>query len=139
LLEWFLSYFGFGFGFGFGYSFIEVSEIGAIYCSILQVQLHAMIFALLGDLYFQVFRNEKWQQMSTEDLLPGDLISVKYHHVQAPEAAVTAASGSKKEEKQEEASNIIPCDCLLLTGTAVVNEASLTGESVPQMKDSLRS
>lgn len=62
-------------------------------------------------------RDGQWTERSTEDLVPGDLVSV----VRLPGGVDTP----------------IPCDCLLLRGSAVVNEASLTGESVPQMKDCL--
>lgn len=33
---------------------------------------------------------------------------------------------------------ILPCDCLLMNGTVIVNEAMLTGESVPVTKASLK-
>lgn len=61
-------------------------------------------------------RYGKWQRISTEEIAPGDLLSVLY---------------------TKESDNIVPCDCLLLRGVAVVNEASLTGESHPQMKEEL--
>ena len=32
---------------------------------------------------------------------------------------------------------VVPCDSLIVAGSVVVNEASLTGESIPQMKDAV--
>ena len=64
-----------------------------------------------------VLRDGRWEDRSSEELAPGDIVSV-----------VRERGGGEVS---------IPCDCLILRGSAVVNEASLTGESVPQMKDCL--
>mmetsp|Transcript_6291 Transcript_6291/g.9492 ORF Transcript_6291/g.9492 Transcript_6291/m.9492 type:complete len:1517 (+) Transcript_6291:72-4622(+) len=64
-----------------------------------------------------VHRCGEWREVSTEELLPGDLFSLTKH----------------------EKDDVIPCDALIVRGGAVVNESTLTGESVPQMKDGLAS
>lgn len=79
-----------------------------------------------------VYRGRQWITLDTTQLLPGDLISLA-SLVQTEE---TTATGAKKKVKK--GTDSIPCDCLILHGSAVVNEATLTGESVPQMKDSLK-
>jgi len=56
------------------------------------------------------YREEAWTELSAGDLIPGDVIEL-------------AADRS-----------IVPTDCVLITGEAVVDEAMLTGESVPATK-----
>jgi len=119
-----------------------------------------------------VYRDQKWTMMTTEDLLPGDLVSLVRQRQAAPTpapaapaaaAAVAAAAGGGggeggargKRAKATDAAlaapaaaaaprrpmvtvEVVPCDMVLLSGSAVVNESSLTGESVPQMKDALK-
>lgn len=63
-----------------------------------------------------VFRLGKWTEVQTDALLPGDLVSV----------------GRTKEDSG------VACDMLLVEGTAIVNEAMLSGESTPLLKDSIQ-
>ncbi|KAM7278951.1 hypothetical protein ACFE04_006085 [Oxalis oulophora] len=63
-----------------------------------------------------VHRCGKWVKLSSTDLLPGDTVSI---------------GRSQDEDKS------VPADMLLLAGSAIVNEAILTGESTPQWKASV--
>ena len=53
---------------------------------------------------------EEFQMISSGQLVPGDVIVVP-------------------------SNCMMPCDLLLLTGSCIVNESMLTGESVPVMKN----
>ncbi|KAH0561928.1 hypothetical protein GP486_003362 [Trichoglossum hirsutum] len=63
-----------------------------------------------------VYRLGKWTEIQSDKLLPGDLVSV----------------GRTKEDSG------IACDMLLIEGTVIVNEAMLSGESTPLLKDSIQ-
>ncbi len=63
-----------------------------------------------------VYRQNNWEQITSDKLLPGDLVSV----------------GRTKEDSG------VACDMLLVEGTAIVNEAMLSGESTPLLKDSVQ-
>lgn len=65
-----------------------------------------------------VRRDGKWTEISTSMLLPGDVVSL-----------ARANAGGE---------TVVPADVLLLGGTAIVNEAMLSGESTPLLKESAR-
>ncbi|KZV26399.1 hypothetical protein F511_38122 [Dorcoceras hygrometricum] len=66
-----------------------------------------------------VYRCGKWVKLSGTELLPGDVVSIG------------RATGTNGEDKS------VPADMLILAGSAIVNEAILTGESTPQWKVSI--
>uniref|UniRef100_A0A8R1DVA3 Cation-transporting ATPase n=1 Tax=Caenorhabditis japonica TaxID=281687 RepID=A0A8R1DVA3_CAEJA len=61
-----------------------------------------------------LIRNGNDIEVDATEIVPGDIISLPAH------------------------SFVLPCDCLLMNGTVIVNEAMLTGESVPVTKASLK-
>ncbi|TKA45679.1 hypothetical protein B0A49_13642, partial [Cryomyces minteri] len=63
-----------------------------------------------------VYRQNKWEEIQSDKLLPGDLVSV----------------GRTKEDSG------VACDMLLIEGSTIVNEAMLSGESTPVLKDSIQ-
>ncbi|KAH1406794.1 hypothetical protein KXW28_000309 [Aspergillus fumigatus] len=63
-----------------------------------------------------VYRQKKWQELTSDKLLPGDLMSVN----------------RTKEDSG------VACDILLIEGSAIVNEAMLSGESTPLLKESIQ-
>ncbi len=60
-----------------------------------------------------VFRENQWKQIQTDDLIPGDICSIVRSEEESP----------------------VSCDILLLEGTCIANEAMLSGESTPQLKE----
>ncbi|KAG6833024.1 hypothetical protein H0H87_012282 [Tephrocybe sp. NHM501043] len=63
-----------------------------------------------------VYRNGRWANVQTDTLLPGDLVSVV----------------------RQQAETTVPADILLVHGTCIVNEAMLSGESTPLLKESIQ-
>ncbi|CAE7573823.1 ATP13A1 [Symbiodinium microadriaticum] len=81
-----------------------------------------------------VFRRSKWELISSEQLVPGDVMSLSFE----PTREIGLNSRKMSTATANTSEKIVPCDALLIRGSCVVNEAMLTGESVPQVKESLR-
>jgi cation-transporting ATPase 13A1 len=69
-----------------------------------------------------VYRHKTWMKIMTEELVPGDIVSLS--------ARPIYTAGSRQLTQPH-----VPADILLVQGgSAVVDEALLTGESIPQLK-----
>ena len=64
-----------------------------------------------------------WIKISVQEIVPGDVLSL------TSEPAISDGRGGESTQH-----NSVPADLLLLKGNAVVDEALLTGESIPQIK-----
>lgn len=109
----------------------------------------------LNPHYIFVYRNHKWVKISSLELDPGDICLVnpssslkkaevpnaisdeKYLREQIPFSEKLPPAFFRTENVNSDSHKLLPCDILLLSGGCVVNEAILTGESIPLIKDSI--
>lgn len=99
-------------------------------------------------------RNHKWTKINSEELKPGDICAIQTSsHINVIEKKQENFLNNTpfgqfmppklrnlpEKKESEENHKVLPCDFLILSGTCVVNESIMTGESIPQIKDSIQS
>ena len=84
------------------------------------------------------YRAGAWNRVSSDEIVPGDLISLTTDAFISKKTRHSNNNNNTNNNNTSKEDHVIPCDAILVRGSCVVNEAMLTGESIPQMKESLR-
>ncbi len=90
--------------------------------------------------------NNSWEPVLSNRLVPGDVISLTAGSAFSLDPSADRQSSKDKRVHLPSATAggdsadqfVVPCDVVIIRGSCVVNEAMLTGESTPQMKESLQ-
>jgi manganese-transporting P-type ATPase len=67
----------------------------------------------IPEVEIQAYRGGSWSTIKSSDLVPGDLVVIK----------------------RTDDEVLVPCDMVIVSGSCIANEAMLTGESTPQLKE----
>ena len=66
-----------------------------------------------------VYRDSKWIPIKSNEVVPGDVCALPF------------------TDKVDSDGLTMPCDLVLLQGSCIVNEAMISGESTPLLKESI--
>lgn len=127
------------------YSLFTLFMLVSFECTLVQQQLKNMqMIRQMGNKPFKilVYRMRKWIRINSDELLPGDIVSVSRNFGLSNQTqqsitgspSSTANSSPSSNSSSGGQSFVLPCDMLLLRGQCIVNESMLTGESVPVIK-----
>jgi len=81
----------------------------------------------------QVLRDSRWSTIQSDDLVPGDVVSIGELY-----RFRTCNILTLDKVRSHSAETNVPADILLVQGSCIVNEAMLSGESTPLLKESVQ-
>lgn len=84
-----------------------------------------------------VYRMNKWMFLNTDGIFPGDIVSITADQTIYPSDITESGMIRQRKPDANYEGKVLPCDILLVRGSCVVNEAMLTGESIPKVKESI--